>query len=65
MMAFAKNDGAACAALFPPPLRGRVREGGKRQSLCLRFTPLPTGPWPVGLPLKGGGEDRDEWMDPT
>ncbi len=60
MMAVVKNDGATCAVLFPPPLRGRVREGGKRQSDAVRLTPLPTGLRPVDLPLKGGGEDCGE-----
>ncbi len=35
------------AVVFPPPLRGRAREGGKRQTLCLRLTPLPA---PAALP---------------
>src|SRR6185437_3807531 len=33
---------------FPPPLRGRVREGGKPQTPCSRLPPSPT------LPRKGG-----------
>jgi len=28
--------------LFPPPLRGRVREGDESHARCLPFTPLPT-----------------------
>jgi hypothetical protein len=43
----------------PPPLRGRVREGGKRQTLSLRFTPLPLIRHALrisGPPRKGGGE---------
>jgi hypothetical protein len=28
----------------PPPLKGRDREGGKRQAPELRFTPLPNPP---------------------
>src|SRR5882724_1702130 len=34
--------------LFPPPLRGRVREGGKPQGRCSWLPPSPT------LPRKGG-----------
>jgi hypothetical protein len=41
------------AAPFPPPLRGRVREGGV---FCTawRHTPLWTAITAVGLPHKGG-----------
>src|SRR5882724_2070572 len=35
--------------LFPPALRGRVREGGKPQAPDSRLTPAPA------LPRKGGG----------
>src|SRR5207248_6884960 len=36
---------------FPPPLRGRVRVGGK--VLARAFTPTPT------LPRKGGGRKKE------
>jgi hypothetical protein len=42
--------------LLPPPLRGRVGEGGKQSRRRLEITPLPTGLRPLDLPLKGGGE---------
>src|SRR5262249_36420204 len=41
-----------CGAFFsPPPLRGRVRVGGKEHSGCRRSFPPPT----PALPHKGGG----------
>jgi hypothetical protein len=52
---------ATYEGLFPPPLRARVREGGKRQARHVRFTPLPTGCWPVDRPRKGGGEGCGKW----
>ncbi len=42
--------------LFPPPLWGRVREGGKSQPPCSRLTPLPA--LRADLPHKGGGNKK-------
>src|SRR5207302_5152334 len=40
----------------PPPLRGRAREGGIFWATGVRSPPSRPAS-PVGLPLKGGGED--------
>jgi hypothetical protein len=49
--------------LLPPPLRGRVGEGGKSRTQRVRFTPLPTDFWSVDLPRKGGGVMLVLWSD--
>src|SRR5260370_29404433 len=38
---------------FPPPLRGRVREGGQQHQSCCSPPSRPASP--VDLPRKGGG----------
>src|SRR3954453_1364722 len=45
------------ASLFPPPLWGRVREGGDPDSPCLLLTP-PSPPPPPSAPPCGGGSGR-------
>jgi hypothetical protein len=42
---------------LPPPLWGRVGEGGGRWRLRLSLTPLPA--LRVDLPLKGGGDKKE------
>src|SRR5262249_33565981 len=43
-------------SLFPPPLRGRDREGGQRCSLRAVLNDPPPDRFAVDLPLKGGGK---------
>src|SRR5262245_11482145 len=41
--------------VFPPPLRGRVMEGGRRTGYA---SPKPNDPRPQPLPARGRGADR-------
>jgi hypothetical protein len=54
---------AACSGALPPPLRGRVGEGGVVSKHRLLLTPLPPVFAPASsadLPPKGGGK-RSKW----
>jgi hypothetical protein len=50
-------NAATRADLLPPPLRGRVGEGGSPGRRRLWLTPLPALLRSADLPLKGGGDD--------
>ncbi len=50
MIAFATHDHA-----LPPPLRGRVGEGGSHIAMLVVLPP-PS----LSLPLKGGGDEKRE-----
>ncbi|MEH6951108.1 error-prone DNA polymerase [Nitrobacter sp. NHB1] len=51
------------AALFPPPLWGRVREGGELQVQCLRYPPLHLSPTRGERAGSARVETPDDWGD--